>query len=64
VWSIAWLEEMRVAGLRVIAWVLPRRAESLRDAENFVEVIDRPRVVTFDDLTSAYVWQQQPIRSG
>ena len=62
-WSMAWLEEMRVAGLWVIAWVLPRRAESLRDAESFVQVIDRPQVVTFDDLASAYVWlRQQPIR--
>ena len=63
-WSRGWLEEMRVAGLQCLAWVLPRRAESLRDAESFVQVIDRPLVVTFDDLATAYVWlqQQQPVR--
>ena len=58
-WSIWWLDEMKAAGLEVIAWVLPREMFSRQHVENAMRSIEHPHVGTFDDLASAYVWLQQ-----
>ncbi|ALW85003.1 hypothetical protein AUC43_07795 [Hymenobacter sedentarius] len=61
-WGAWWLNEMRTAGLQYIAWVLPRSLLARQAVETVVHAIDAPRVGTFDDVASAYVWlqQQQP----
>ncbi|MCC3154359.1 hypothetical protein Q3A66_11435 [Hymenobacter sp. BT770] len=61
-WGAWWLDEMRTAGLQYIAWVLPRSLLARQAVETVVHAIDTPRVGTFDDVASAYVWlqQQQP----
>jgi hypothetical protein len=63
VWGAWWIEEMRAAGLQYIAWVLPRSLMARQAVETIVYAIEMPRVVTFDDVASAYVWlqQQQPV---
>lgn len=58
-WGSWWLDEMRTAGLECLAWVLPRDLLSRQSVEMAVNVIERPRVGTFDDVASAYVWLQQ-----
>lgn len=61
-WSAWWLEQMRVAGLQHIAWVLPPDLPSRQTTEVIVQAITRPHVATFDDVASAYVWlQKQPL---
>lgn len=57
-WGAWWLEEMRGAGLRDIAWVLPRNLPARQVVEATVKAIERPRVQVFDDVASAYVWLQ------
>jgi len=62
VWGAWWIEEMRAAGLQYIAWVLPRTLVARQRVEATVIAIEAPRVATFDDIASAYVWlQQQPV---
>lgn len=58
-WGAWWLDEMRTAGLEIIAWVLPRDLLSRQSVEMTVNVIEKPRVGTFDDVASAYVWLQR-----
>jgi len=58
-WTLWWLEEMRQAGLQCIAWVYTRAFDNRQATEATVVRIERPRVATFDDLASAYVWLQQ-----
>ena len=58
-WGVQWLEDMLAAGLYFIAWVLPRDLVARQTTEDIVHAIDRPRVGTFDDVASAYVWLQQ-----
>ncbi|WP_324673360.1 hypothetical protein [Hymenobacter sp. GOD-10R] len=58
-WTLWWLEEMRQAGLQFIAWVYTRVFDARQETEATVVRIERPRVATFDDLASAYVWLQQ-----
>ncbi|WP_196283156.1 hypothetical protein [Hymenobacter jeongseonensis] len=62
-WSAWWLEEMRLTGLQYLAWVLPPSLLARQSVETIVHAIDAPRVGTFDDVASAYVWlqQQQPL---
>ena len=61
-WSAWWLEQMRLAGLQHIAWVLPPDLPSRQTTEAIVQAIARPHVATFDDVASAYVWlQKQPL---
>ena len=62
-WGVQWLADMQAAGLLFIAWVLPRDLVARQTTEDIVQAIDQPRVGTFDDVASAYVWlQQQPVR--
>lgn len=66
-WGVQWLADMQAAGLNFIAWVLPRDLVARQTTEDIVQAIDRPRVGTFDDVASAYVWlqqQQQPMALG
>lgn len=65
-WGAWWLEEMQAAGLQCIAWVLPRSLLARQAVEATVHAIETPRVGTFDDVASAYVWlqQQQPATAG
>ncbi len=58
-WGAWWLEQMRQAGLQYIAWVLPPNLLDRQAVESIVHAIDTPRVGTFDDVASAYVWLQQ-----
>jgi hypothetical protein len=61
-WGAWWLKEMRAAGLQFMAWVLPHNLLSRHVTETVVHDIQEPRVGTFDDVASAYVWlQQQPV---
>ena len=60
-WSAWWLEEMRKAGLRYIAWVYPRDFDARQATEATVQYIERPVVATFDDVASAYIWLRQQI---
>jgi hypothetical protein len=61
-WGAWWLGELRAAGLQYVAWVLPRNLLARQAVETTVHAIDAPRVGTFDDMASAYVWlQQQPV---
>ena len=62
-WGEQWLADMQAAGLNFIAWVLPRDLVARQTTEDIVQAINRPRVGTFDDMASAYVWlqQQQPV---
>ncbi|MBO2012336.1 hypothetical protein [Hymenobacter negativus] len=62
-WGAWWIGEMRRAGLQYIAWVLPRSLMARQQVEVAVAAIEVPRVTTFDDIASAYVWlqQQQPV---
>ncbi|GAB3289009.1 hypothetical protein ACFQT0_08070 [Hymenobacter humi] len=61
-WTARWLEQMRTAGLQYIAWVLPRHLMARQAVETIVHAISTPRVGTFDDVASAYIWlQQQPV---
>lgn len=60
--SLEWLAQMYAAGLRHLAWVMPRELLSRRVTEDVVLGIATPHVATFDDVASAYVWlQQQPV---
>ena len=57
-----WLEQLQAAGLRHVAWVLPRHLPARQVVQELVHTIERPRVGTFDDVVSAYAWlQQQPL---
>ncbi|SFQ65130.1 hypothetical protein [Hymenobacter arizonensis] len=58
-WGIRWVEQMRLAGLQYIAWVLPQSLLARQSVESTVHAIEAPRVGTFDDVASAYVWLQQ-----
>jgi hypothetical protein len=58
-WGAWWLDEMRAAGLKFIGWVLPRHLPDRLATEAVVHAIENPRVGTFDDVASAYVWLQQ-----
>ena len=61
-WGEQWLDDMQAAGLRCIAWVLPTDALARQVTEHIVQAIGNPRVVTFQDVASAYSWlQQQPL---
>ena len=62
-WGAWWLDELRAAGLQYLAWVLPRGLLARQAVETGVHAIEIPRVATFDDVASAYVWlqQQQPV---
>ena len=58
-WGSRWLEEMKTAGLRYYAWVLPRSLQARHATEERVHPISNPLVGTFDDIASAYLWLQQ-----
>jgi hypothetical protein len=58
-WGVWWIEQMRLAGLQYIAWVLPNNLLARQAVESTVHAIEAPRVGTFDDVASAYVWLQQ-----
>jgi hypothetical protein len=58
-WGVRWVEQMRLAGLQYIAWVLPQSLLARQSVESTVHAIEAPRVGTFDDVASAYVWLQQ-----
>ncbi|WP_426061282.1 hypothetical protein [Hymenobacter sp. B1770] len=58
-WGVRWVEQMRLAGLQYIAWVLPQNLLARQSVESTVHAIEAPRVGTFDDVASAYVWLQQ-----
>lgn len=61
-WGAWWIGEMRTAGLQHIAWVLPRTLIARQSVERVVVAVETPRIATFDDVASAYVWlQQQPV---
>ena len=60
--SLEWLAQMRAAGLRSLAWVLPRDLNARRTTEGVVLRIEAPVVCTFDDVASACAWlQRQPL---
>ena len=60
--SLGWVAQMRAAGLQHLAWVLPRNMFARQSVETVVIGIETPKVVTFDDLASAYIWlQRQPV---
>lgn len=64
-WGVQWLADMQDAGLQCISWVLPRDLVARQTTEDIVQGIVQPRVGTFDDMASAYVWlQQQPVPAG
>jgi hypothetical protein len=58
-WGMAWLDEMREAGLQHMAWVLPRSFAARHTTEAAVKAVSQPVVATFDDVASAYVWLQK-----
>lgn len=63
--SLEWLAKMHAAGLRYLAWVMPRELVSRRTTEGVVLEIEKPIVCTFDDVASAYVWlQRQQVLGG
>lgn len=55
-WSVAWLATMRAAGLQHLAWVLPRCSGTLDRAYLTLRAVQKPVVVTFADVASAYEW--------
>ena len=57
--SLEWLARMHAAGLRYLAWVMPRELHSRRTTEGVVLDIEVPTVCTFDDVASAYLWLQR-----
>ena len=57
--SLDWLAQMRAAGLRYLAWVMPRELDSRRTTEGVVLGIEAPVVCTFDDVASACAWLQR-----
>ena len=63
--SFGWLEQMRLAGLRYMAWVYPRNFPARKPSEESLQLIRRPLVATFDDVASACLWlrrQQNTLR--
>ena len=62
--SLEWIAQMHAAGLRYLAWVMPRELHARRTTEGIVLDIAAPHVCTFDDLASAYVWLQRQGHSG
>lgn len=58
-WGVWWLEEMVKAGLEYIAWVFPRDFLTRPHTEQALQQIQRPVVVAFDDVASAYLWLQK-----
>ncbi|GAB3829205.1 hypothetical protein [Hymenobacter jeollabukensis] len=58
-WGAWWLEEMTSAGLQYLAWVFPRDFMMRQHTEQALQHIERPVVVAFGDVASAYVWLQQ-----
>ncbi|RYU80102.1 hypothetical protein [Hymenobacter persicinus] len=54
--GIAWLREMRAAGLECLAWVYPRHFESRQATEGLLPLLGPPAVVGFEDLATAYMW--------
>jgi len=62
--SLEWLARMHAAGLRYLAWVLPRQLSSRQTTEGVVLEIEAPTVCTFDDLASAFVWLQRQDAPG
>jgi hypothetical protein len=57
--SLEWLARMHAAGLRYLAWVMPRQLNSRQTTEGVVLEIEVPVVCTFDDLASAFGWLQR-----
>ncbi|MFD2721098.1 hypothetical protein ACFST9_20435 [Hymenobacter monticola] len=57
--SLEWVAHMHAAGLRYLAWVMPRQLNSRQTTEGVVLEIEAPIVCTFDDLASAFVWLQR-----
>lgn len=58
-WGRWWLEQMTCAGLEYMAWVFPRDFLTRPRTEQALQLIQRPIIVSFDDLASAYLWLQQ-----
>ncbi|SNC77258.1 hypothetical protein SAMN06265337_3841 [Hymenobacter gelipurpurascens] len=59
VWGAWWLEEMMRAGLEYVAWVYPRNFEARQATEATLLLIQKPVVVSFDDVATAYLWLQK-----
>ncbi|GGG47987.1 hypothetical protein [Hymenobacter glacieicola] len=55
-WGIAWLRDMYAAGLRYLAWVYAPNFQGREASEEMRRYIEKPLVVTFDDIDSAYAW--------
>ncbi|RZJ94014.1 MAG: hypothetical protein EOO60_03960 [Hymenobacter sp.] len=56
-----WIEDncfkqLAQAGLRTVAWVLPRQEEAMRDTQVLLQHTDGLLVDTFLDAESAYTW--------
>ncbi|MBF9141629.1 hypothetical protein [Hymenobacter properus] len=62
--SLEWVAQMHAAGLRYLAWVLPRQLISRQSTEGVVLDIEAPTVCTFDDLASAFGWLQRQGNAG
>jgi hypothetical protein len=58
-WGAWWLEEMRNAGLRYVAWIYSRNFDARQETEAIIQRILDPIVVSFDDVASAYMWLKQ-----
>ncbi|QJX46974.1 hypothetical protein HMJ29_08520 [Hymenobacter taeanensis] len=62
VWGAWWLEEMMRAGLQYVAWIYPRDFAARQATEATLQLIQRPVVMSFDDVATAYFWlQKQPV---
>lgn len=57
--SFELLEQMRVAGLRYMAWVYPRSFPARTSSETLLQPVRSSLVATFDDVASACVWLQR-----
>lgn len=57
--AFGWLAQMRVAGLRYMAWVYPQSFPARKPSELLLQPIRSPLVATFDDVASACLWLQR-----
>jgi hypothetical protein len=61
VWGAWWLEEMMRAGLQYVAWIYPRDFAARQSTEATLALIQRPVVMSFDDVATAYLWLQKQL---
>lgn len=58
-WGVRWLQELYALGLRYAAWVYAPNYPGRSPSDALVQYLDKPVVVTFDDLATAHDWLQR-----